>query len=133
VLPILCIMTLSRMLTSSNLQVCTFFLAKMWVVIEGKLSRTFEWKQKISKNNWEWLDGPHQLYNWECGFYVMKFMTKYYNYMYWNNAIKIKVQLPLPTPLSFWNNWVQDYLHPKFCNLLLVVGDTNLVFKGSCD
>ncbi len=53
--------------------------------------------------------------------------------MYRKNATNIKVQLPLPTPLRFWNNWVQDYLHPEYCNILLVVGDTNLVFKGWCD
>ncbi len=132
-LPILCIMTLSRMLTSSNLQVCNVFFAKMWVVTRGKFSITFEWKQKISKNSWVRVDGPQQLFDLECGFYVMKFMTKYYNYMYWNNVAKIKVQLPLPTPLSFWNNWVQDYLRLESYNLLLVVGDTNLVFKGWCD
>jgi hypothetical protein len=66
-----------------------FFFAKMWVFTQGKLSGTFEWKQKVSKNSWVWLDGPKQLSDWECGFYVM-----------------------------------------KPCNLLLIVGDTNLVFKG---
>jgi hypothetical protein len=38
-----------------------------------------------------WLDGPQQLSDWESGFYVMKFMTKYYNYMYQDNAADIKV------------------------------------------
>jgi len=75
--------------------------AKNWVVTQGKLSGTLEWKQSISKNSWVWLDGPQQLFDWECGFYVMKFMTKYVNYMYQNKALNIKVQLPLPNPQKF--------------------------------
>jgi hypothetical protein len=67
------------------------FFAKMWVVTQGKLLRTREFKQTKSKNNWVWLNGPQQLYDWECGFYVMKFTTKYVNYMYRNNAPDIKV------------------------------------------
>jgi hypothetical protein len=78
---------------------CLF--AKKWVVTQGKLSRMLEWKQTISNNSWMWLDGPQQLFNWECGFYVMKFMTKYADYMYQNNALNIKVQLPLPNPQFF--------------------------------
>ncbi len=77
------------------------FFVKNWVVTQGKLSRTLEWKQSISKNSWVWLDGPQQLFDWECGFYVMKFMTKYVDYMYQNNAPNIKVQLPLPNPQKF--------------------------------
>jgi hypothetical protein len=71
----------------------------MWAITQGKLLGTLGWKRTISKNSWVWLDGPQQVFDWECGFYVMKFMTKYYDYMY--NATNIKVQLPLPTPLRF--------------------------------
>jgi hypothetical protein len=57
------------------------FFTKMWAVTQGKLLGTLEWKRIISKNSWVWLDGPQQLSNWECGFYVMKFMTKYVDYI----------------------------------------------------
>jgi hypothetical protein len=70
----------------------------MWAVIQGKLLRTLEWKQAISKNSWVWLDRPQQLLNWECGFYVMKFMSKYVDYMYPNDVVDIKVQLTLTNP-----------------------------------
>jgi hypothetical protein len=73
----------------------------MWVVTQGKLLGTLGWKWAVSKNSWVWLDGPQQLFDWECGFYVMKFMTKYYDYMYQDNATNIKVKLPLPTDLRF--------------------------------
>jgi hypothetical protein len=43
------------------------------------------------KKEWLWLDGPQQLFNWECGFYVMKFMTKCVDYMYQDNAPNINV------------------------------------------
>jgi len=35
------------------------------------------------------------------GVYVIKFMTKYVDYMYPNNAHDVKVQLPLPNPKKF--------------------------------
>jgi hypothetical protein len=77
------------------------FFTKMWVATQGKLSRTLKWKQAISKNSWVWFDGPQQLFKWDCGFYIMKFMTKYVDYMYRNNIANIKVQLPLPNPQKF--------------------------------
>jgi hypothetical protein len=39
------------------------FFAKIWVVTQGKLSKTLEWKRAISKNSWVWLDGPQELSN----------------------------------------------------------------------
>jgi len=63
----------------------------MWAIALGKLSRTLEWKRVVSKNNWVWLDGPQQPFNWECGFYVVKFMTEYVSNMYQKNAPNIKV------------------------------------------
>jgi hypothetical protein len=61
---------------------CAPFFAKMWAITQGKLLGTLGWKRTLSKNIWVWLDGPQQLFDYECGFYVMKFMTKYVNHMY---------------------------------------------------
>jgi len=57
------------------------FFAKVWAIIEGNFSGSRAWKRAISKSNWVWLDGPHQQSNWECGFYVLKFIQKFCDYM----------------------------------------------------
>ncbi len=79
-----------------------YFFTKMWAITQGKLLGTLEWKQVVSENSWVWLDGSQQVSDWECGFYVLKFMTKYVDYMYQDNAPNIKVQLPLANPQKFF-------------------------------
>jgi hypothetical protein len=37
------------------------FFAKMWVVTQGKLLKTLEWKWVVLENNLVWLDGSQQL------------------------------------------------------------------------
>jgi hypothetical protein len=71
--------TFSRVLMFSNLKCALFFMQKCGH--QGKLLMTLEYKRTSSMKSWVWLDGPHQLLDWECGFYVMKLMTKYYDGM----------------------------------------------------
>jgi Ulp1 family protease len=64
-----------------HLPILHHFFDKIWAMTQGKLPRTNEWKQAMSKMSWTYLDGPQQVSNWECGFYVIKFMTKFYKWM----------------------------------------------------
>ncbi len=57
------------------------YFAKVWAIIKGNISKSCGWKATLSKSSWVWLDGPQQQSNWVCGFYVMKFIQKFCDYM----------------------------------------------------
>ncbi len=65
--------------------------AKVWVISHGDLLGTHEWKRVIFKLSWEWFYGPQQKSDWECGFYVVKFLSKYYECMVNERATHIEV------------------------------------------
>ncbi len=98
------------MLKSTNifhLLVLRHFFAKIWVVKESKLSKTNEWKQVVSKldSAW-WIAIGVKL---ECGFYVIKFITKFYEWMTNEKSICLHVFLWIRISHLFILNY-QSYL-----------------------
>jgi hypothetical protein len=70
--------------------------AKMWAITQGKLLGTLEWKRLIGCGLMD-----HNNYLIRNVGFMSRFMTKYVDHMYWNNALDIKVQLPFLNPHNF--------------------------------
>jgi hypothetical protein len=67
------------------------FFVKLWVVEQGPMSWNTTWKWATSNNSWVWLDVPEQELNWECRFYVMRFIISYSKWKLANQSNNIQV------------------------------------------
>jgi hypothetical protein len=126
-------MTLLRLPKFSNLQVCIVFFQKCGLLhkvnCQGHLNGSEQYQRIIGcglmdHNNY--LTGNVGFMSWNSWANMLATCIK-------TMHLTLRCSYPYPTHISFCCNWVQDYLHPKSCYCLLVVGDTNLVFKGWYD
>ncbi len=112
-------------LSSTNLCLATlhWFLAKVWVAMQGKLIGIEDWMQNTTKNSWHWVHGPQQESDWECGFYVIKFIIQFYDHMNMHNVFPTMVCSSKLKNLSFKiYMFIMSYLHISLW-VLLVASD----------
>jgi len=71
------------------------FFVKLWAIKQGLVSQNVVWKGATINNSWVWPNGPQQESNWECGFYVMIFITRYCKWKStnWFDSIQVCVCL----------------------------------------
>ncbi len=68
----------------------------------------------MTKNSWYWVHGPHQESDQEFGFYVIKFITQFYDCMNMHNVSPTMVCLSKLKNLSFKIYMsIISYLHPS--------------------
>ncbi len=82
-----------------------------------------------------WLDGPQQQSNWECGFYVMKSIQKFYDYMVEDleSSIKVCAFKPLSgkTTFSPCASFFANVLNTNLCHYTcFATYDPYMVFEA---